>query len=58
MAAAQFGDEVGSEMEIIVTPYDNFEPIGVFDDEPGLDNAREVNFSEADFRAAHGRWVG
>ena len=51
-------DEIGSEMEIIVTPYDNFEPIGVFDDEPRLDNAREVNFSEADLRATRGLWFG
>jgi hypothetical protein len=58
MATAQFGDEVGREMEIIVTPYDNFEPIGVFDDEPRLDNAREVNFSEADLRATRGLWFG
>ena len=37
---------------------DAFEAIGIFDDEPRLDHAGKVNFSEADFRAAHGRWIG
>jgi hypothetical protein len=58
MATSQFGDEVGSEMEIIVTPDDDFEAVGIFDDEPRLDHAREVNFSEADLRATRGRWIG
>ncbi len=58
LATAQFGDEIGREMEVIMTPDDDFETIGVFNDEPGLDHAGEVNFSEADLRAAHGRWVG
>jgi len=44
-------------VEVIGTPYDDFKTIDVFDDEAGLDYAGEVNFSEADFRAAHGRWV-
>jgi hypothetical protein len=58
LATTQFGDEIGSEMEIIVTSDDDFETIGIFDDEAGLDHAGEVNFSEADFRALHGWWVG
>ena len=57
MPTTQFGDEIGSEMETIVTPDDDFETIGRSDDEAGLDYVGEVNFSEADFRVAHG-WCG
>jgi len=41
-----------------MTPDDDFEAIGVFNDEPGLDHAGEVNFSEADLRATRGLWFG
>jgi len=58
LATAQFGDEIGREMEVIMTPDDDFEAIGVFNDEPGLDHAGEVNFSEADLRATRGLWFG
>jgi len=39
LATAQFGDEIGREMQVIMTTDDDFETIGVFDDEPGLDHA-------------------
>ncbi len=57
MTATKLGNEIGREMEVILTPDDDFETVGVFDDEAGLDHAGEVNFSEADFRTACGRWV-